>query len=814
MRETQRRVVAPSSFWRLAVDSRKARFCSGNGSSGPLVSLFVDNLPEYMKARNLFMLLNKFVKVVDVFIPWKRRVVSNSRFGFVKVKGYSAADNLIKRVNGLWVMDQLLVVKEAFGVAQSVAKGRVSLGHRNHNQQTPADSPKPERGYVAQRFWERRSYVDVLKGMVNGGSRPPSLDVDIKEDRTSWLYCSLLGALAEDKDELAFKEEEARETALTGEVALRSWFQWLRSWSNKGQPGVLRDAWLKCTRLPHQVWSQTNLAQIRTLWGDVIAVEHVIKMMAMAFGWVKVCTSALQPISQDVKFIYNGGSSWVHVSEESVFNPEQWVIGSSRGLQNYTMNGGTGRWQHGVANAGMTSQRSFVYESRLSVGPTGIAGISKGDDILAAGIGPKGRETFGGKEADVGDVGDDTNTILNSNMPIKGSHAIVPFAPSQILAPDQCHLVVDLGRAFGPIPVIKNSHVTTLPWEGHVVLDAMALGQGTQEPIEVGSLVESLCVICGNHRGRGGGFKKKNQRVLVRAAVAAMAGDQTSQLMQEHQELLHETRSAWDLGKNLGLQASTSDAEVIQRIFEMKTELLSNLLDQLRTSGVQSLHDYHDKVLWAAESHGIFTVHSMYNHFSSNVGLEDPCLSVIWSSIAPPRAKFFCWLAWQRRRMKMLIIYFCIVIVCGYCGPDVYTGGALMGSFPARAAGTGKVQGPLVCHSKLGHLVTKVGRSYSINYIVWHLKDLLDGGSKGHSFDWMLFFGQNFHGLSCGLCIFDFRAVSDLLLSFGSDRFFLFLKAVKFMPCEFVHNLGRGVFDLVSGLFGLGLILPSFWQIR
>ncbi|GAB2290084.1 hypothetical protein Dimus_024374 [Dionaea muscipula] len=525
MRETQRRVVAPPSFWRLVVDSRKARFRSGNGSSGPLVSLFVDNLPEYMTARNLFMLLNKFVKVVDVFIPWKRRVVSNSRFGFVKVKGYSTADNLIKRVNGLWVMDQLLVVKEAFGVAQSVAKGRVSLGHRNHNQQTPADSPNPERGYVAQRFWERRSYVDVLKGTGNGGSRPPSLDVDIKEDRTSWLYCSLLGALAEDKDELAFKEEflrirplsfqltecggrllfltfpdrDARETALTGEVALRSWFQWLRPWSNKGQPGVLRDAWLKCTGLPHQVWSQTNLAQIGTLWGDVIAVEHVIKMMAMAFGWVKVRTSALQPISQDVKLIYNGGSSWVHVSEESGFNPEQWVIGSSRGLQNYTVNGGTDRWQHGEANPGMTSQRSFVYESRLSVGPTGIAGISKGDDILAAGIGPKGRETFGGKEAD---VGDDTNTILNSNMPITGSHAIVPFAPSQSLAPDQCHLVVDFGRAFGPIPVIKNSHVTTLPWEGHVVLDAMALGQGTQEPIEVGSPVESLCVICGNHRGR------------------------------------------------------------------------------------------------------------------------------------------------------------------------------------------------------------------------------------------------------------------------------------------------------------------------
>ncbi|GAB2266794.1 hypothetical protein Dimus_001783 [Dionaea muscipula] len=67
-------------------------------------------------------------------------------------------------------------------------------------------------------------------------------------------------------------------------------------------------------------------------------------------------------------------------------------------------------------------------------------------------------------------------------------------------------------------------------------------------------------------------------------------------------------------------------------------ELLHELLTQLRGSAVPRLRNLEDRIVWAGESHGSFSVRSMYSHFALNTGFEDQCLTVIWSSLAPPRA--------------------------------------------------------------------------------------------------------------------------------------------------------------------------------
>ena len=48
------------------------------------VTIFVDNLPERMGPKDLYVLFTKFGVVKDVFMPLKRRRKTRSRFGFVR----------------------------------------------------------------------------------------------------------------------------------------------------------------------------------------------------------------------------------------------------------------------------------------------------------------------------------------------------------------------------------------------------------------------------------------------------------------------------------------------------------------------------------------------------------------------------------------------------------------------------------------------------------------------------------------------------------------------------------------------------------
>ncbi|GAB2280254.1 hypothetical protein Dimus_014896, partial [Dionaea muscipula] len=48
----------PSSSWRPVADTRKSRHRPNPVSSGKLISLFLDNIPEKMTTRDLYSFLN------------------------------------------------------------------------------------------------------------------------------------------------------------------------------------------------------------------------------------------------------------------------------------------------------------------------------------------------------------------------------------------------------------------------------------------------------------------------------------------------------------------------------------------------------------------------------------------------------------------------------------------------------------------------------------------------------------------------------------------------------------------------------------
>ncbi|GAB2280515.1 hypothetical protein Dimus_015141 [Dionaea muscipula] len=409
-----------------------------------------------MSARDLFVLLENFVKVYDVFIPGKRRIITKSRFGFVKVRGPEDAHFFIKKVNGLWVSDQMMIVKEAF----------------------PGERPHPSR--------QKKSYVDAVKGAkVNvpndhrdvEGTRSSSPHVHVEEARTQWLYCLLIGTLADDKEVQSFKEEfnniqplpfqltdcggklliltfstsGDRENALNGDtLSLRSWFRWIRPWSNECRPGVLRDTWIKCSGMPHH--------------------------------WIKVRTDALQPISQEVSLLNNGVLFRISVTEESVFTPEQWVNGLSKPP---TATATEGFQVQRRRASGMSSQRSHVSDSVLPAGSSFDGGNSYVAPCrLTMASGSIVGETCDGGVAEASDGIENFSNSLSRNPT---SHRIVPFATTTSFSPDRCQLVVDLGRAFVPIPLLHDNFDT----RGVLGSEALALENMAQPNGVIGLLNQS-----------------------------------------------------------------------------------------------------------------------------------------------------------------------------------------------------------------------------------------------------------------------------------------------------------------------------------
>ncbi|KAL7253409.1 hypothetical protein ACSBR1_007862 [Camellia fascicularis] len=99
--------------WKPVVKQRNRVIGRMYGDRERWITVFVDNLPESIDPKGLFTLFNKFLVVKDVFIPNKRRRISNTRFGFVRYDCIVAATVAIQKANGLWVDDRALKVKEA-----------------------------------------------------------------------------------------------------------------------------------------------------------------------------------------------------------------------------------------------------------------------------------------------------------------------------------------------------------------------------------------------------------------------------------------------------------------------------------------------------------------------------------------------------------------------------------------------------------------------------------------------------------------------------------------------------------------------------
>ncbi|XP_028101346.1 serine/arginine-rich splicing factor SC35-like [Camellia sinensis] len=99
--------------WQPVIRRHGGRQVWNSWTNGSIHSVFVDNLPETMRAKGLYSIFSNYGVVVDTFIPNKLRKMTRSRFGFVRYSCPVGPDMAIHKANGLWCDDKALKVKKA-----------------------------------------------------------------------------------------------------------------------------------------------------------------------------------------------------------------------------------------------------------------------------------------------------------------------------------------------------------------------------------------------------------------------------------------------------------------------------------------------------------------------------------------------------------------------------------------------------------------------------------------------------------------------------------------------------------------------------
>ncbi|KAI8562174.1 hypothetical protein RHMOL_Rhmol03G0014300 [Rhododendron molle] len=323
-------------------------------------TLYVDNIPEFKDHIWLKKTFNKFGVVRDAFIPHKRSKRTGKKFGFVRYDCPTAAGMAVSRMNGVWVDNERLFVKEAcFGhneemprvhhtrvrseLAQRqgvLPKQRASKGVVQENGKT-----EPPRNFVGH----DRSFAQALKGESSKRGDDQKILLHVKPSANGWLHRSAVAIMhrvvsmkslevsfSMETNEVAlfrsmggravlltFQSQEIRDELIKGQW-MKLWFDNVKPW--RVEPGSLeRFAWLSCKGVPLDVWNAKTFIQIAKIWGSFIMLdEQTLNDRSFAEGKVLIATEEIQKIDKRIQIEIEGVTYAVLISEISSFvNPDE-----------------------------------------------------------------------------------------------------------------------------------------------------------------------------------------------------------------------------------------------------------------------------------------------------------------------------------------------------------------------------------------------------------------------------------------------------------------------------------------------------------
>lgn len=134
-------------------------------------TLFVDNIPEARDNLWLARLFSRYGVVRDAFIPNKRSKISGSKFGFIRFSNRGDVHRAMDKLNGIWVDDKRMHVKEASFNQNSNRGDKERIVRRkegvNKGQGQVQDVQGGNRKSSAWNTREQgKSFVEVLKGGI------------------------------------------------------------------------------------------------------------------------------------------------------------------------------------------------------------------------------------------------------------------------------------------------------------------------------------------------------------------------------------------------------------------------------------------------------------------------------------------------------------------------------------------------------------------------------------------------------------------------------------------------------------------------
>ncbi|CAL5385927.1 unnamed protein product [Camellia sinensis] len=310
--------------WIPVVRQRDRQRREKNEGCASVFTIFVDNIPISVNPKGLHNLFTKFGMVKDVFIPNKRRRITNTRFGFVRFDCRVAANVAVQKGNGLWVDDKAIVVKHAvFGKETRGEKGLTGLvrpQERNQNGQRGEDIRWID---VST---DHRSYAKAVIGKTRGGR--DNITVEADEIGNGWLYESVVVRLKENYantnlkkeieaigvEDVLVRESEGQDVVFTFKLVeemtlkLKPIKELIMDWCefiSEGKSGMVleqeRNVWLSCYGIPLNLWNSINVKRIGGLWGKFICFEgDMDQPRSFVCAKIKISTNCMEQINKVV----------------------------------------------------------------------------------------------------------------------------------------------------------------------------------------------------------------------------------------------------------------------------------------------------------------------------------------------------------------------------------------------------------------------------------------------------------------------------------------------------------------------------------
>ncbi|KAI7985209.1 Polyadenylate-binding protein 1-like [Camellia lanceoleosa] len=299
--------------WKVVRRHRRTNLASNGIRTLPMVTMFVDNLPDSMDKEWLLQLCSAAGKVQDVFISKKLSKRSKRRFGFVRFRSKEEADRAVEAVNGVTVRDCRLFAKMAAFCKEG--QGLREVVKSNGTGRIRNDDPYGAyRGTIGQSQGRNVSYqtfADVVTGCNKDCHKALSPSVKADEYGNEWLRRSVVGKT------YTFCSVKAVEDILKNVGVLNLQVREIGGKSMRHELGRL--VWLNCYGVPINFWNAITFSNIGKAWGEIVQLEdETLKGMSFVVGRVLIFTKCFEMINQTMTVEFKGISYPIRVIEEVV----------------------------------------------------------------------------------------------------------------------------------------------------------------------------------------------------------------------------------------------------------------------------------------------------------------------------------------------------------------------------------------------------------------------------------------------------------------------------------------------------------------